>query len=228
MMLRSIRHKSRDYLSKLQKLSGARGEPKRPASLLRLPAELQMAIASHLHPFSAVSLKLTCRHLYSVLPMPASILSRPSRLWVLAQFPPRGPHSGMPPMLCGDCVRYHPPDWEVRVSRLRGLAGFTRRGRHYYLRLTSANDSAQAPALRCVGHPPERGRRPLRKCKPCRRCMRYGAVQDIREPGRREWFMLCHCGRTRYILMARPGPGVWRDPVDDAFWWTRDKGFSIW
>jgi len=225
-MFQSICQKLCDYFSKLRSRPRAKAKP---PPLLRLSAELYLEIVSHLDAFSAVSLKITCRHLYSVLPTPAGGLDRAIRLRVLEQFPPREPHNGAPPMLCEGCVKYHPPDWEVRVSRIRGISGFTRRGRRLFLVLTgSADAAAEAPPMTCVGHPPDPGQRPMRECQPCRRCLRYGAIRHARMPDMRGLFMLCRCERARFVLMAEVGSDSWQNRRDTAFWWSRDTRDSIW
>lgn len=115
-MLQSIPHKLRGYFSKLRNLPRRNAgpqepqEPRSPLPLLRLPAELQLEIASHLDPQSAISLKLTCRHLYGVIPLPQGSLNKQARISLLEQFPPRRVAGDAPLMLCTDCVKYHSPD----------------------------------------------------------------------------------------------------------------------
>ena len=237
MMLPSVTRKLREYLSGLQSLLVSRreAEPQQSPALLRLPAELQLEIIKHLDASSTINLKLSCRQLYAVIPFPPGGLDKQARISLLEQFPPRTPAGGVALALCVDCVKYHPPDWEIIVSSSRRMSGYARRGRKSFLMLDSVSEGSSA-GIRCAGRAPPPGRRPLKPCRPCRRCRRYGYLY-AGEIGEKRWpdriHVRCHCERVSFILVMQLEEYARASPRSNTFWWTREHrmpwgGLRLW
>lgn len=82
--------------------------------LLNLPVELLLFIISNLDYSSKVTLKLSCKQLYAIIPMPEQLPShREQRLALLRLIPPPRRRNRSPVMLCEDCLKYHSPNWPV-------------------------------------------------------------------------------------------------------------------